>query len=310
LGLAGAILGTAFVAIWLIVSGGLNYFSLDLLNVYQYREVVRNELFQGIFGYINQWAFRIFNVALIAFALYKRKWFFFVCLVLLQLFFFGISSEKKVLFMPLLVLLLYGLHRTKYSPKMLMIVGVLGVVLVTWIAQTYDQILPFSLTVRRMLFIPAMLNFGYQEFFGAAGHVLWSTGPLSLLFEYPYEENPALMISYHLRGDTDIWMNNGFLGASYMHFGYFGMLLFGAIIGFLARVVDGLVINRLPLWLGLSIVIVPFFNMFTGADLTTAIGTHGLGIGLVILWLLGSEQSRQDGIQGESIRSSQAQNCR
>ena len=304
LGLSAAVFGTALVTIWLIASGGLNYFNLDLLNVYQYREVVRSELYSGLFGYLNQWAFRIFNVTLIAVALHKRNWFFFVCLLGLQVFFFGISSEKKVLFVPLLVLLLYGLHKTKYSPQMLMIAGIFGVAAATWAAQLFDQVLPFSLSVRRMLFTPATLNFAYHEFFGAAGHVLWSTGPLSFLFEYPYEETPALMISYHMRGTTDIWMNNGFLGASYMHFGYIGMLFFGAIIGFLARIVDSLVIDRLPMWLGLSIVIVPFFNMFTGADLTTAFGTHGLGVGLVILWLIGLESNRRSGTRIRAIQSS------
>lgn len=300
-GLAIAAIGSIAVLAWIFLSGSIVHFNLNLMRVYEFREVVREELYVGFFGYLNQWAFRVFNIALIAMAVYRKKWWLLLALLGLQVFFFGVSSEKKVLFVPLLVFALLIIRRFNYSTVLTILLASVGVGIVTWLTLSTDNWLLYSLTVRRVLFVPAALNFSYFEFFSAAGHTLWSTGPLSMIFEYPFEESPALMISFFERGATDAWMNNGFLGASFMHFGYPGMIFFGLLIGLLCWLVDSLILGRMPFWLGLSIVIVPFFNIFTGADLTTALGTHGLGIGLLILWLLGEDLSKGQGLSGRSI---------
>ena len=56
------------------------------------------------------------------------------------------------------------------------------------------------------------------------------------------------------------------------------------------RIVDALIVGRLPLWFGLSLVIVPFISLFTSADLSTALLTHGLAVSLVLLWLFGGRK--------------------
>ena len=50
-------LGIVTVTSWLIFSGGLNFFNLDLTQVYEFRRDVGSVINIGIMGYLNIWAF-------------------------------------------------------------------------------------------------------------------------------------------------------------------------------------------------------------------------------------------------------------
>jgi len=278
------------VLIWFYIAGGLDFFSLDISKVYDFRTESHAQLSVGIFGYLNQWVFRVFNIILLAWALHKKKYVLLLAVLTLQVMYFGFSSEKKVLFAPLLVFSVYILSKLNYS-TLVVVLGLTAVVAIcTMTAIFFDFSLMYSFFVRRMMYVPAQLNFAYFEFFGSKGHVFLSNSLLSWLFDYPYEEIPPRMISYYLRGNTEGWANTGLLGASYMHFGFIGMFIYAAITRLLLNITDSLIVGNLPYWIGLSILIVPYFNLFTGADLTTALGTHGLGIGFLMLWLFTSQK--------------------
>lgn len=45
------------------------------------------------------------------------------------------------------------------------------------------------------------------------------------------------------------------------------------------------------MWLGISIVAVPIFSLFTSADLTTALLTHGILVGMLVLLVMGNKQT-------------------
>ena len=70
-----------------------------------------------------------------------------------------------------------------------------------------------------------------------------------------------------------------------------GMIIYSMIVGLLIRIVDMLVASKIPLRFGLCLVIIPFFSLFTSADLTTALLSHGLFLSLLLLWLFSSEKT-------------------
>jgi hypothetical protein len=73
-----------------------------------------------------------------------------------------------------------------------------------------------------------------------------------------------------------------------MHAGLTGMLVYGATVGFILSVIDGYSSKGLSVNGILALLIVPFYNLFTSADLTTSLLTHGLAFSIVMLSLLSS----------------------
>lgn len=280
---------------YLIYRGGLRYFNLNLLKVYDFRRKVGAVINVGIFGYLNTWVFKLFNPVLISWSLYKRRYTLFVFFTCLQVVFFGISSHKSVLFYPLLIIALFVLLQ-KYQTMNVFFLTLFGAIGLTVIlAIVFKQVVPASLLIRRVFFVPARLNYAYYDFFSQEGFVYMSNSVLSSFINYPFAYPPPQMISVYLQGHPYTWMNNGFLATSYMHFGFCGMIAYSFIVGLLLGIVDSLSKNRLPLWFSTSLVIVPFFSLFTSADLTTALLTHSLGPSLIILWLFSSRSTFVEG---------------
>lgn len=277
------------VAASMITKGGLSHFNLNLEKVYEYRPEASSLIDIGVWGYLNSWVYNVINPALIAWSLWLKKYSLLLIFTTLQVLFFAISSHKSVLFYPFLILAVYFIVRKKDAFKY-MTWGLIGVVIISsCIYLIFDNILPASYFVRRVFFVPAQLNFAYYELFSDIGHVYMSNSVLSFFFSYPFEYNYTNMVSLYLLGDPYTNCNNGFLATGYMHFGYFGMWLFSIIVGLLLWIADSLVGKRMPKWLGISVLTIPFFILFTSADLTTALLTHGIFMGCLILLLIGKK---------------------
>ena len=198
------------VTISLIKKGGLQYFNLNLKDVYEFRGIVGSVINEGIYGYINIWVFKVLNPALLVWALYKKKPLLFLTSISLQILFFAISSHKAVLFYPFLIILMY-LFVEKKRALYYIYIGFLSVIIGTGLLAIYtDLIMPSSLFIRRLLFIPAQLYYAYYDFFTNAGHVYLTTSIFSLILEYPFPHQPPHMISLYLYGEIKNWANAGF----------------------------------------------------------------------------------------------------
>lgn len=285
-------IGGVLVALGRMVGhGGLNHFNLDIDRVYEVRAIAAESVNTGIFAYVNIWAFKVFNVALVAWALHVRRFVWLCIFFVIQLLLFGLTAHKSVIVFPFLVVGLYFMLRRGHVAHWF-IGALLGMILTcTLVALLFNYLVPASFLVRRALFVPAHLNFAYYEFFSQAGYVRLSSSLLAFVYDYPFPYPPARMISEFLTGYPDIQKNNGFLATSYMHFGFAGMLVYAFIVGILLRMVDAMVVKKLPIWFGLSLVIVPFVSLFTSADLSTVLLTHGLLPSLILVWLFGAKES-------------------
>ncbi len=82
-----------------ILSGGLSHINFDLSKVYELREsdygISSNS---GVFGYINSWATKVFNIFLISIAFLKKKYFYAIIFIFIQVLLFALSGHKIVLF--------------------------------------------------------------------------------------------------------------------------------------------------------------------------------------------------------------------
>jgi hypothetical protein len=280
-----AITGVVVATTWMIAAGGLATFNLNLDAVYEFREEAGNAINVGVLSYIVVWVPAVCGPLLLMRALRDRHRTLALGIVLLHVFWFGITSHKAVLFFPALVVFLHALFKRSRALSLVPL-GMSLVVMSSLISYYATESLFLSgMLVRRVFFIPSHLTFTYFEFFEQNPFVYWSNSFLSPLVSYPYEDSVPRLIGNYL-GESNAWANNSFFSTGYMHAGFLGVVMYGLVAGAVLKIVDSLVTAAVPLWMSLSIVIVPFFTLVTGADLTTALLTHGLGFAIFMLYLM------------------------
>lgn len=287
IGLLILISGSLFVTLWMIYSGGLRYFNLDLSKVYSFRQDVSDTIDVGIMVYINIWATKVFGPMLLTLALWKKKYQYATLIFLLHIIWFGISSHKAVLFYPFLVLMVYFWF--KKTRALFLIATSMSIVVITslTIFLIYEDITLGSLFIRRVFFIPSFLTFVYYDFFSQNDFIYWSNSLFSSWITYPYSLDPAKLIGHSL--DTEAHANNSFLSTGFMHAGIVGVSIYGILVGLLFRLIDSISKHGIPTWAAVSCMIVPSFSLLASADLPTSLLTHGVGIAIFLLFLLRSK---------------------
>lgn len=278
------IAGTVGVTLWMVLSGGLAYFNLDFTRVYEFRRDVGEVIIRGPMGYLNVWVSKVFGPFLLALALWKKNYFLAGVVGFLFIIWFGVSSHKAVFFYPLLVVFIWVYFR--HSKALLFIpIAMVFVILFSLIAYwIFDYTSLGTMLIRRSFFIPAYLTFTYYDFFDQYEHVYWSNSILAGFIDYPYQNAYSFEIGAYL-GETEMSANNSFLATGYMHAGILGVIFYGAVVGFIFRVIDSISSNGVPPWVAISAILIPGRTLLIGADLPTALLTHGLGIAILLLFL-------------------------
>jgi hypothetical protein len=283
------LLGVMGVSAWFVLSGGLAFFNLDLTKVYDYRSNAGVEIGVRLMGYVSTWAYFVFGPALLTMALWKKAYFLALVVLTFHVFWFGVSSHRIVLFCPLLVIFTWVWFRRTRSLSFVPVV--LSVVVVGCVLSflLLDYILLPSIFVRRAFYTIANNTFDYYEFFTNNEFVWWSSSSVTFgLLDYPYDIVPAELIG-EWRG-TYGHVNNTFLSTGYMHAGIAGVVLYGVLVGLLFRVIDSLAFKGIPIWCGLGIMLIPVYSLIISSDLPTALLTKGIGVGMVVLFLMRGKQ--------------------
>lgn len=215
------ILGALGVTGWMFLSGGIINFNLDLTRVYEFRRETGEMINAGLMGYVNVWVYKVFGPALLAIALWKKRYFWVMVVLLLHVFWFGVSAHKSVLFFPLLIIFLW-VWFTKTKALSLVPIAFSGVVFVSlFILFVFDYQFIASLFIRRVFFVIAGNTFDYYHFFDNNQFVYWSNSITSSFISYPYHVGYAELIGQS-RG-VDSHVNNTFLSTGFMHAGVLGI---------------------------------------------------------------------------------------
>lgn len=274
------------VMLWIFAQGAGRYFNLDLLQIYQYRSDVAELVNVGSLAYAVSMVVKAVPGVLLVWALLRRLWLVAIALVLCQIVFFSVLAHKSILFGIFLVMLVYLMFLTR-RPMLALISFFIGLICLCFLAfLIFGDIVAMSVFIRRLFFVTAHLNFEYYSFFGERQFVFLSDSSFfGWLMPYPYDEPPPALIGEFM--GTGGNANNGFLATGYMHFGIAGVVVYSAIAGLLLRLADWFTGPERPVWFGIGAVIMPFHTLMTGSDLTVTLLTHGLGLALVLLWMLG-----------------------
>lgn len=272
-----------FLVIWCFASGAVRNFNLDLSKVYEFRDVNAELTNIGILAYINNWVYKVFTIFLLAYALYKR-WYVMVLLCLvLQVFFFGISGQKSVLFMPVLVFGVWYYFR-KSSSLVIMPLALAAIVGVSLALSIFtEHTLIGSLFIRRVFYVPSALTYDYFDFFEVHPHLYWGDSVLSWLVHYDYNQSLSELIGGYI--GTGENANNGFIASGYAQAGLIGVFIYVAILGLVLRFLDVVGRSCDALWLAIALTIIPLRSLVVASDLPVIMITHGflIAIGLLLL---------------------------
>lgn len=280
-------IGIFAVTVLMIKSGGLAFFNLNLMRVYEFRSDVGEVINRGVMGYLNVWAQKVFGPIVLAVALWKKKYSLALAVFGLHVLWFGISSQKSVLFYPLVIFFLwFGFQRSRALA--LVPLGMSILILMGFLSYLFfSDIILGSLFIRRVFFLPSLLAFAYYDFFSQNQLVYWSNSITSSFIQYPYNLKPPELICSYALG-KECHANVSFLSTGYMHAGILGTIIYGILVGLIFRCIDSLANKGIPPWLAVASVIVPTLALVTSSDLPTALLTHGLGVAIIILFLLRS----------------------
>ena len=278
----------------LIQNIGLSHFIVgirfwDYPSTLQAREFVQARLEGSFVAYMYFWLFIVFIPVLIVVSLAKKQYIMSLVLILLQLLLTGITARRHTVAVIPVLLGTYIISGRRHAIQ-IMVSGFIVIVAVSMLLSIIADFLLVGTWMERFFFVPPRVNFGYYEFFSENGYVYLSSTKLPVPVEYPFESIPERMVGQYIFLNPDTVASGGFLATSYMHFGVIGMIIFGIIVGLLFKLTDALCLNRMPLRMGTSLATVLYDGLLRGADLTTWLLTFGGFVGLIMLYLLGTQE--------------------
>ena len=275
------------LVVWYYISGVT--FNFNLKKVYEFRADNYEISAFGILGYTNNWTYKVFNMVLFSLALLKKRYLLAILFFILQIYFFGASANKGVLFTPLLIFIIWYYFRKTNSLAVVPFIFASVIALTIIIYYTFDSILFTSYFSRRVFFVPAHLLFTYFDYFSEFPHIYWSNSVLSTFSTYPYDASVAKVIGRYL-GSDDMAANNGFVSTGYAHADLFGVFIYAIIIGLILRFIDDITNDLLPVWLTVALTVVPFRKLIISSDLLTTLLTHGFIVTIVIVFFIRSKK--------------------
>lgn len=279
----------ALIIVMVIRIQGFGSFNLDIMKIYDFRREVQSNL-PGIFTMLNSWSGKVLLPLGLILALKQRNYFALVTLLSLMVLLFGLTQHKSTFILPLGAVIIYlALQWASNLRAIFIVIGALVLLATTEVFfsafVTNSQLPAFftSLTIRRALFIPPLLNDYYVQLFQSEPFVFWIGFIDSIFFlKYPLPMPPAFMIGMDFFGSERMSANTGFVGSGFANAGAFGTMVYAFFLGLAIAFIKNQA-NRLGTALVASVCLFTVYTGLTTSDLVTAFFSHGLFLNLVLL---------------------------
>jgi hypothetical protein len=260
-------------------------FNMSILDVYDIRsDYVRVAAAYPFLSYLAIWQGYVINPVLFSVFLKQRKYVLSAFMLFLIFLLFSITGLKNLLTGVFFVLLILFIIKPQNSFSLLassLSILVVGSGVITEISGRLEFV---SVAVRRLFFLPALLNFRFYEFFSVNPKTKFGYSLFSYFVDYPYDLPPSGIIASYIDPTKNSGANAGFLADAYANFGFIGMIVFTFLLIFILRITDSL--SEGKDWRLVSIaLIMPFFALINSALLTTLL-SHGLLFALLLYWML------------------------
>ncbi|HBF87359.1 MAG TPA: hypothetical protein DDX39_01865 [Bacteroidales bacterium] len=255
----------------------VNWKTLFLQEIYETRDVFASKL-SSLSSYTFGWEVKVVAPLLLIFCLIKKEYFFAFLAFSFVIYSFLISGHKSVYLSTVVILFFFYLGKN-YELKIkyffaLIIFMLIGVY--AFDSTFLEGNLTQSIFVRRLFFVPALLNTHYFDFFQNEPIYL-SHSILSSFIEYPYDLDPSHLIANEYFAKPEMSSNNGIIADGYMNFGIIGAILYSFIFSIVILFFNSLDIDSR--YFGLFFLLI---RVFIGSALLTVVLTHGLWILLLL----------------------------
>lgn len=211
----------------------------------------------------------------------RERWWLLLLGLAGMVYLFLTNPEKSIFFSIAVVLLCYPFAKGE-SKAGVLLYGLLGASLLAVLLQLLmGQVMPESVLVRRLFFIPALVTDAYFAFFDQAPLML-SHSVLGSLFEYPYSVEPSHLIGQMMYARDTINCNAGIFADGFMNFGHIGAILFVGAAAFVVQLFEAAEYDGR--YFGLVALFV--FTLLNSALFTTLLTHGGWCLLLVMLFVV------------------------
>ncbi|MUH96728.1 hypothetical protein GNP63_09205 [Aliivibrio fischeri] len=200
------------------------------------------------------------------------------------------STGHKSVYFSIFVVAIFSLGKCTIKNKVsMLILGSLFLLITSrLLTYFYDFDIFESLFVRRLFYIPALLNIYFFEYFDDKS-LYYSGSFMSWILDYPLDRVPAREIGYVYFGSEDMSANNGFISDGFANLGHFGVLLTLFITSWCYKFYKSY--NVSVRYIGLIFLM---FYAFQGSSISTALITHGVLLLLIFISIFLSNSSVQE----------------
>jgi len=281
------VLFVSYAYVLAIFGPHLEFVSIFSEEVYSIRLAARSLTADKLIGYVKNWCANLLNPFLIAYGLNSKKYFPVVMGVCGQILLYSAEASKITL---LSLLVFFGLFlllsKNRKQVGLKIFVVIICVVMVSGLLDYFLNTKVFvSLIGQRLIFTHGLLTTYYFDFFSTnpKAHMGYNK-LLSNYVDYTYTEAPPFVIGHYYFESSTMSANENFWASAYADFGYFGLFVYGIIVGLLFWICDSLT-WRMPIQFSAIVVFSPLFSL-VNASLFTCLLTHGIILLLFFLWLV------------------------
>lgn len=286
------------VLIFLVVSVH-GAFNLNFYKVYDFR----GDIYMNM-PLVLQYALPLAAITLIGYLTaltYRRKNKTSLFLIaVIGILFFGFSSNKSMLFIPLAAMAGYFLFKMSRAP--LLILGGFSILTkITLLLSEDKSNLLGALFANRIVFLPNNTNFYYFDFFSNNPKMLWAESKISLgLVTSRLPMSVMKYLAGLMTGNYDTIANTGWVANAYMNAGIIGIVIYAVIISYIFSLIDFWAKIYGKQLVGAAFLI-PVITLIMSADLLIVLLTYGL-IFLLMIFLVTTRRifiHKNDGFRNE-----------
>lgn len=255
--------------------------ALDFSNVYKIRS---ENVMEFPLNYFLPCLFSVVIPIIVVYSLEYRKYWLLFLAGIITLYFYLTYAHKAWLFSYFMIVIVYAFIKRRlfiFGVSWGMPMMVFGLLLGLFFSEKF--LVPCSLFIRRVLFLPADIKFEYYSFFLTKDKLHFSEGVIGKIFglDSPYDRPITYIIGDYI--DKGSSCNTGYLADGYANLGVIGVFLVGVLLLVLLKAFDAVSQGNM-FYNNFAIMVYPLFGLNDGA-LLTKILTGGLGIALVLLYL-------------------------
>lgn len=201
---------------------------------------------------------------------------------------YGYDGSKTIYFLSIISILIAIFYRKnikEYFPLGIIILLLIGTVEYSFfsLGKLHDSYI-YRLLVRRLFFVPTLINSAYFDYMGSHSPNLFSN--LLRFFGYKDYYDISYIIGSQYFGASRMSANTGTIGEAFWEFGYLGALIMPLLMCLLLRFFDNSTVNVPE-----EITVLPcivFAYYLNNSSFTAACITHGL-IGFCLIMMLYGE---------------------